>query len=284
MDSEPTASAGGVTSTPPSEVARRELFGVPIAAMTMDQALALVDDAVRERTRLQIGVVNAAKIVNMRRDPVLRDDVLSSDLILADGIAVVWAARLLGRPLPERVAGIDLMLGMLGNPRGYRVFCLGATSEVLDRACARIAADFPQAVIAGRHHGYFAPDEEEAVAAEVAGSRADVLFVAMTSPKKEKFMARWSATMGVPVCHGVGGSFDVLAGKARRAPQIWQKLGLEWLYRVKEEPGRLWKRYLVTNTLFCGMLLAALVKRVGVRAEAPGPVASPVPPRSRSDA
>jgi N-acetylglucosaminyldiphosphoundecaprenol N-acetyl-beta-D-mannosaminyltransferase len=173
---------------------------------------------------------------------------------------------------------------MLGNPRGYRVFCLGATSEVLDRACARIAADFPQAVIAGRHHGYFAPDEEEAVAAEVAGSRADVLFVAMTSPKKEKFMARWSATMGVPVCHGVGGSFDVLAGKARRAPQIWQKLGLEWLYRVKEEPGRLWKRYLVTNTLFCGMLLAALVKRVGVRAEAPGPVASPVPPRSRSDA
>jgi N-acetylglucosaminyldiphosphoundecaprenol N-acetyl-beta-D-mannosaminyltransferase len=252
--------------------------------MTMDQALAGVDDAVRERTRLQIGVVNAAKIVNMRRDPVLREDVLSSDLILADGIAVVWAARLLGRPLPERVAGIDLMLGMLRNPRGYRVFCLGATPEVLDRACARIAADFPQAVIAGRHHGYFAEGEEEAVAAEIAASRADVLFVAMTSPKKEKFMARWSASMGVPVCHGVGGSFDVLAGKARRAPELWQKLGLEWLYRVKEEPGRLWKRYLVTNTLFCGMLLAALFRRVGTPAAAPGPVGSPVPPRSRSDA
>lgn len=267
----------------PSGVERREVLGVPIEAMTMEQALARVERAVADRQRLQIGVVNAAKIVNMRRDPVLREDVLASDLILADGIAVVWAARLLGRPLPERVAGIDLMLGMLANPRGYRVFCLGATSEVLERACARIAADFPKAVIAGRYHGYFTADEEEAVAGQIADSRADILFVAMTSPKKEKFMARWSARMGVPVVHGVGGSFDVLAGKARRAPQLWQRLGLEWLYRVKEEPGRLWKRYLVTNTLFCGMLLGALVKGEG-RASEPGALGSPSSPRGRSDA
>jgi len=275
-----TATRGAVRQ----ETVRQELFGVPIEAMTMEQALARVDEAVRERKRLQIGVVNAAKIVNMRRDRVLREDVLSSDLILADGIAVVWAARLLGRPLPERVAGIDLMLGMLRNQRGYRVFCLGATPEVLDSACARIAADFTHALVAGRHHGYFTADEEEAVAAEIAASRADVLFVAMTSPKKENFLARWSDRLGVPVCHGVGGSFDVLAGKARRAPVLWQRLGLEWLYRVKEEPGRLWKRYLVTNTLFCGMLLSELVKGVGRRSGPQGAIRPAAPPSGRSDA
>ena len=111
-----------------------DLFGVPVAAIRMDATLGLVDDAVSTRRPLQIGVVNAAKLVNMRRDDELRADVLSSDVVLADGMAVVWASRILGRPLPERVAGIDLMMGMLtrGNAAGYRVYCLGATPEVLD--------------------------------------------------------------------------------------------------------------------------------------------------------
>ena len=109
--------------------ATRELLGCPIHALTLDQTLAEVDRAIRTRRRLRIGVVNAAKLVNMRRNAELREDVLSSDLILADGMSVVWAARLLGRPLPERVAGIDLMQEMLraGNELGYRVYCLGAT-------------------------------------------------------------------------------------------------------------------------------------------------------------
>jgi N-acetylglucosaminyldiphosphoundecaprenol N-acetyl-beta-D-mannosaminyltransferase len=241
----------------------RELFGVPIAAATMEDALDRVEAAIARRERLQIGVVNAAKIVNMQRDPLLREDVLSSDVIYADGMAVVWASRLLGRPLPERVAGIDLMKNILGRgaQRGWRVFCLGATDEVLDKAVARMAADYPGVSIVGRQHGYFGPADEEEVARAIADTRPDVLFVAMTSPKKENFLARWTGLINAPVCHGVGGSFDVLAGKVERAPEAWQRLGLEWLYRVKQEPRRLWRRYLVTNTLFCGMVLGQLLRR-----------------------
>jgi N-acetylglucosaminyldiphosphoundecaprenol N-acetyl-beta-D-mannosaminyltransferase len=245
----------------------QDILGVPVNALSMEQVLDRVSDTIARRGRLQLGVVNAAKVVNMRRDPALREDVLSSDLILADGIAVVWAGRLLGRRLPERVAGIDLMHGMLRRGQaGWRFFCLGATRDVLDKVVERIGLDYPGAVVAGSHDGYFKDAEEESVASEIADSRADVLLVAMTSPKKEKFLARWSETLGVPVCHGVGGSFDVMAGKVDRAPEAWQRLGLEWLYRVKQEPGRLWKRYLVTNTLFCGMLVREMAARIGRRA------------------
>jgi N-acetylglucosaminyldiphosphoundecaprenol N-acetyl-beta-D-mannosaminyltransferase len=232
------------------------LFDIPIAAVTMDAALDLIDRAIVDRRPLQIGVVNAAKVVNMGSDAGLRGAVLSSDVIFADGASVVWASRLLGAPLPERVAGIDLMTGMLarGNTRHYRVFCLGATEEVLAATVARIRAEYPGVEVVGHHHGYFKRDKEERVARMIAIARPDILFVAMTSPKKEEFMARWSDEMKVPICHGVGGSFDVMAGKVKRAPELWQRLGLEWLYRVKQEPGRLWKRYLVTNVQFIMMV------------------------------
>jgi len=251
--------AGEQTGWPLSipKPATRAFCGIPIAAMTMRQVLQLVDEVIGGRGRLQIGVVNAAKVVNMRRNELLREDVLSSDVILADGISVVWACRLLGQPLPERVAGIDLFMEILraGNARGYRVYCLGASQEVLDLVVARIAADFPGVKLVGAHHGYFGAGEEAEIAAEIEAARPDVLFVAMTSPKKEKFIARWSQQMDVRVCHGVGGSFDVFAGKVERAPQAWQRLGMEWLYRLVQEPRRLLRRYLVTNTLFCLMVL-----------------------------
>jgi N-acetylglucosaminyldiphosphoundecaprenol N-acetyl-beta-D-mannosaminyltransferase len=242
----------------------RELFGVPISAASMDEALLRVEEAVTGRRRHRIGVVNAAKIVNMRRDPALHEDVLTSDVIYADGMSVVWASRLLGRPLPERVAGIDLMHGILARAarRGWRVFCLGATDEVLEMAVARMEAAHPGLQVVGRQHGYFTAAQEEAVARAIAAARPDVLFVAMTSPKKESFLARWSDLIAAPVCHGVGGSFDVLAGKVERAPEAWQRLGLEWLYRVKQEPRRLWRRYLVTNTLFCAMVLGQWLRQL----------------------
>jgi N-acetylglucosaminyldiphosphoundecaprenol N-acetyl-beta-D-mannosaminyltransferase len=241
----------------------REMFGVPIAAITMDRALALVHDAIGTRRPLQIGVVNAAKLVNMRRDAELRADVLSSDLVLADGMAVVWASRALGCPLPERVAGIDLMMGMLarGNDAGYRVYCLGATPEVLGGVLGRIKREFPGVVIAGSHHGYFKDADEEAVAAHIEAARPDILLIAMTSPRKERFLSRWSRRLAVPVCHGVGGSFDVFAGYVQRAPDRWQRMGLEWLYRVKQEPRRLWKRYFTTNSAFVAMVAGALVRQ-----------------------
>jgi N-acetylglucosaminyldiphosphoundecaprenol N-acetyl-beta-D-mannosaminyltransferase len=251
-------------STTSGKAGVRNLFGVPVHALTMDQAMQKVEEAIAQNEQLQIGVVNAAKIVNMHRDETLRQDVVSSDLILADGMSVVWASHLLGQPLPERVTGIDLMLRMLrhGNKFRYRIYCLGATDDVLEKVTRKIAEDYPNVNIVGKRNGYFTAEEEADVAADIKASRPDILLVAITSPKKEQFLARWSDELAVPICHGVGGSFDVLAGKVDRAPEVWQRLGLEWLYRVKQEPGRLWKRYLVTNLLFCGMVARGMLRRL----------------------
>jgi N-acetylglucosaminyldiphosphoundecaprenol N-acetyl-beta-D-mannosaminyltransferase len=234
------------------------LFGITLSCYTLEETLDRIDEAISKREKLHIGVVNAAKTVNMRRNPKLRQDVLSSDMILADGMAVVWATKLLSpNPLPERVTGIDIMYGTFerGNKKGYRIFLFGATEKVSQIVAERLQNQYPGVVLAGRRNGYFNDDEEEEIAQQIAASKADILFVAITSPKKENFMARWTTTMNVPVVHGVGGSFDVMAGKVERAPMLWQKLGLEWLYRVKQEPGRLWKRYMVTNSIFCAMVL-----------------------------
>lgn len=238
----------------------RTLFGIKVHALTAAQALDNIDSAIKSRQSLHIGMLNAAKIVNMKRNPALGEDVRSSKMILADGSAVVMASKILQKPLPERVAGIDLMHGILarGAQQSYRVFCLGATPEIAQKTEQEIKAQYPGVVIAGSQHGYFSDDEEADIAQKIAASKADVLFVAITSPKKEQFMARWNKTMRVPVVHGVGGSFDVLAGKVQRAPLVWQKYGMEWLYRVLQEPRRLWKRYLLTNTLFLGLLLKEL--------------------------
>lgn len=244
-------------------VAVQPLFGVDVAAATMADAVGLVCDTIDARGRLQIGVVNAAKLVNMTRQPALRQAVLSCDVIFADGMAVVWASRILGQALPERVAGIDLMDALLakGSQRGWRVYLLGATEEVLAAALATFAGRYPGVEFVGSRHGYFTADEEPEIVAAIAASRPDVLLVGMTSPFKEQFIARWNDSLGVPVCHGVGGSFDVAAGKVRRAPEHWQRAGLEWLYRVVQEPRRLWRRYLVTNTLFATMVLLEAARR-----------------------
>jgi N-acetylglucosaminyldiphosphoundecaprenol N-acetyl-beta-D-mannosaminyltransferase len=240
------------------------LFDIPIKAMTMDQVLGLIEQAISSASPLQIGVVNAAKVVNMYRNPSLGADVLSSDVIFADGASVVWASHILGTPLPERVAGIDLMMGMLerGQKKGYRVYLLGATEEVNQTVANRIKADYPGVIVAGRRNGYFTADDEEAIANDIAQTSPDILLVAITSPKKEQFLARWSDRIKVPICHGVGGSFDVYAGKVKRAPLSWQRCGMEWLYRLLQEPGRMWKRYLVTNSLFCWLIIRELGRKV----------------------
>jgi len=240
---------------------RTQILGLPIDPLTMDAAIERVERAIQQRSRLLIGVVNAAKLVNLRRDGELRDAVLACDMLLADGMSVVWAGRLLRRRLPERVTGIDLMLRMLevADRRGYRVFFLGATEEVLSATVARIRREYPGVCVAGARNGYFGGEEESRVAAQIATAQPDMLLVAMSSPNKELFLRRWSSHMDVPVLHGVGGAFDVYAGKVRRAPPLWQRRGMEWFYRVLQEPRRLWKRYLVTNTLFTLLVLRELL-------------------------
>jgi N-acetylglucosaminyldiphosphoundecaprenol N-acetyl-beta-D-mannosaminyltransferase len=243
---------------------RRVLFGLPIDALTAQDVVARCRAALADRSRMLIGVVNAAKVVNTTRDPLLLRSVLESDVILADGQSVVWASRLLRRPLPERVAGIDLFESLLelAAVEGHSVYLLGARADVLQALQARLLERWPSLRVAGARDGYFAADEAAGVAADIRRAAPDMLFLGITSPKKELFLARFGPELGTPVLHGVGGSFDVLAGLTKRAPRIWQRLGLEWLYRVLQEPGRLWRRYLTTNTRFVWLTVRELVRPI----------------------
>jgi N-acetylglucosaminyldiphosphoundecaprenol N-acetyl-beta-D-mannosaminyltransferase len=250
-----------------AKVKARRLFGVPVHAVTMAQALEVCHSAVQEQRPMTIGVVNAAKVVNMQRQPLLREAVLAADLTVADGMSVVWASRLLRQPLPERITGIDLFqeLLALADRERYSVYLLGAEQAVLEEVARRIHREYPNVRIAGARNGYFSDAQSRQVAEHIRESRPDMLFVAMTPPKKEIFLATWGRLMKVPVCHGVGGSFDVMAGKVKRAPEFWQRTGLEWLYRTLQEPRRLWKRYLVTNSIFIWMVARELAGVVGRR-------------------
>ncbi|QCW50789.1 WecB/TagA/CpsF family glycosyltransferase [Nocardioides dongxiaopingii] len=253
----------------------RVLYGLDVDALRLPEVVDIAARTIDEHGRLLVGVVNAAKIAKLRVDPVLRDSLLTADVLLADGQSVVWASRLLRRPLPERVAGIDLFEALLGlaDERHLRVYLLGATPEVLERLRAAVADRWPGLVLAGWADGYYRAEESDEVAERIAASHADLLFLGMTTPRKENFVAAYGSSLGVPVVHGVGGSFDVLAGVTQRAPEAWQRAGLEWAYRVRQEPRRLWRRYLVTNTVFVGLTAAELLHRRGAypRPGAPEP-------------
>jgi N-acetylglucosaminyldiphosphoundecaprenol N-acetyl-beta-D-mannosaminyltransferase len=242
---------------------RQVLFGLSVDAVTLPEAVAVADRSVKSRARLLVGVVNAAKIVKLKTDPILRESLLEADLLLADGQAVVWASQLLGRPLPERVTGIDLFEALLdlADRDGLSVYLLGARAEVLGRVRDIIAVRWPRVRVAGSQHGYFPSEETGAVAERIAASHADMLFIAMGTPTKEIFLGTYGDRLAVPVLHGVGGSFDVLAGVTRRAPERWQRWGLEWAYRLVQEPRRLWRRYLVTNTAFLVLLVGERLRR-----------------------
>jgi N-acetylglucosaminyldiphosphoundecaprenol N-acetyl-beta-D-mannosaminyltransferase len=228
----------------------------------MDEAVARIDQAIAERRFCRHADLNGAIVVAMQDDDEMRASISGADLLVADGQSVVWAARLLGRPLPARVAGIDLMHRTieLAERRGYSIYILGARQDVLERAVERLREDHPALTVAGYRNGYFDEAEDASVADAIRASGADVLFVAIGSPRKEYFLGRHGPSLGVPYVMGVGGSIDVVAGVTRRAPAWIQRVGLEWAFRLAQEPRRLFRRYLVTNARFL-----ALVAREALR-------------------
>jgi N-acetylglucosaminyldiphosphoundecaprenol N-acetyl-beta-D-mannosaminyltransferase len=243
-------------ATPAKYGERVHLLGSPLDVVDMDEAVARCEAAIGAGEYLQHMSINAAKLVSMRDDEELREGVNACGLVTADGQSVVWAARVFGVRLPERVAGIDLMERMLAAAaeRGYRVYFLGARQQVLETAIARLRQRYPKLVVAGSQHGYFEDSETDEVAAAISGSNPDILFVAMSSPRKEHFLGRLGPSLGAPFAMGVGGSVDVIAGLTRRAPVLLQRLGLEWAYRMAQEPRRLAKRYLLKNASFVWMV------------------------------
>jgi N-acetylglucosaminyldiphosphoundecaprenol N-acetyl-beta-D-mannosaminyltransferase len=247
------------------------LFGLLLDALSLEGAVGRVDAAISAGHRLTHASVNAAKAVRAQNDPEFAAALRDCDLVTADGQPVVWAARLAGRPLPERVAGIDLMEALLAlaERRGYRVYLLGSEPEVLDAAAAEVVRRHPALRLAGKRDGFFAPDEESAVVAGIAAARPDMLFVALGTPQKELFQARHREQLGVTFTMGVGGAFDVLAGRVNRAPAWARRAGLEWSFRLAQEPRRLLRRYVVGNASFLG-LAAREVARARMGRALPG--------------
>jgi len=223
-----------------------DLLGISIDALDMEETVNRVAEFIRTGQPHRVITINPEFLYRAHYDRELRDLVKRADLVTPDGVGIVWACRLAGNPVPERVTGIDLMLRLAARAasEGWRVFFLGGAPGVAREAAERLRMKHPGLQIAGVYHGYFKTDEEEKVAVLVRETRPDLLFIAMGAPKQEWWMDRNLEKTGAAVALGVGGSFDVVTGRVRRAPRWVRRLHLEWLFRLLNEPSR-WRRQLV---------------------------------------
>ncbi len=242
---------------------RITICDIPVDALTKQQTVTIIDNAIREKRPIHHVVINAVKVANARKDKVLMDSIVNCDIINADGQGIVWASHLLKKPLPERVTGIDLMedLVKLAAERGYRIFFFGGKEEIVKSVVDIYTKKYGNQIIAGFRNGYFTKEEEPAIAQQISDSNAEILFVAMSSPKKEIFLNTYKDIIQTYFIMGVGGSFDVVAGFVKRAPKWMQQWGMEWFFRVMQEPRRMWKRYLFGNSAFIYMVLKEKFKQ-----------------------
>ena len=243
---------------------RIDLLGSPFDRVgmqsTIDQCMAWCSGP---RVPHTVITLNAALLCMMRRDAELSAACRGGDLIVADGVPVVWTSKLAGVPLPERVAGVDLTVRLLaeGAARGLSAYFLGARPEVVRGLVDYCRRTHPGLKVSGYRDGYFGPADHPGIVSEIAALAPHMLFVGMPSPFKETWCQRHRDALGVPVIVGVGGTFDVLTGYVRRAPRVLQNVGMEWSWRLAMEPRKMWKRYLHTNTEFLGLAAREIFRR-----------------------
>ena len=218
----------------------------------MDETISCVEQIIAEGTPTQHVVINAAKVNLMNDDPELAEIVNECPLINADGSSIIWAGKKLGVPLKERVTGCDLFqeLVAVAAEKGYTIYLFGAKEEVVTEVKRIFEKQYPSLKIVGYRNGYFTEDDEPEIVADMAKSGADMMFVAFSSPEKEYWVHKYLEQLGIPFVMGVGGSFDIVAGKTSRAPEWVQKIGMEWFYRFIQEPRRMWQRYIIGNARF----------------------------------
>lgn len=241
---------------------RVDVMGVSIDPWTMEQTVVATDALIKDGRFAHLVGVNADKLLQMRDNTEMDACVRRCEIVNADGASMVMAANKLGVKLPERVAGIDLMWELCGlaEREEYKVYLLGAKAEVVKKVALVLAEKYPGMAIVGFRDGYFSNDEFDAVIAEVEAVKPDIVFVGITSPKKERLIERFREQGAKGVFVGVGGSFDVVSGNIPRAPMWMQQANLEWFFRMMQEPKRLVKRYIVGNARFY-MLLGKEIKR-----------------------
>ncbi|WP_324249211.1 WecB/TagA/CpsF family glycosyltransferase [Collinsella aerofaciens] len=234
---------------------RYPILNTYVNAISLDETVDEVEKIIAKGVPTQHVVINASKVNLMETDHELASIVNECPLINADGASIVWAAKKLGVPLRERVTGIDLFQRLVGlaSEKGYSIYLFGAKEEVVTKVKAIFEDRYPGIQIAGYRNGYFTEADEPQIVSDMAASGADMMFVAFSSPKKEYWVHKYIDQIGIPFVMGVGGSFDVVAGVTDRAPTWMQEHGLEWFYRFIQEPGRLWKRYIIGNLKFVAL-------------------------------
>lgn len=238
-------------------------MGCAVDNLDLAESLALIEGFIRSGRPHRHGALSGNDVVRARRDPDLRRLIDGCDLINAEGRPLQWGSRLLGRPLKARVPCRALFEALMARAaqKGWRVFLLGAREEVVSGVARLYPARYPGLTIAGYRNGYWSQAEEEEVVAQISAARPDILFVAISSPTKEAFLARYQAAMKVPFAMGVGGTFDVAVGHVKRAPVWMQKAGLEWFYRFLQEPRRMFRRYFIEDMAFVALFAREWVRR-----------------------
>ena len=220
---------------------KTQLFGIPFDDGSREEAVSAALSLI-ERKQTAVAVTpNPEIVMKAARDPELMEALVTADLVLPDGVGLVWASRILGRPLRCRLPGIDLASALLAElaERSGSVFLLGAKPSVARLAGDRLLHQYPGLRIAGTHHGYFSPREEAALLEEIRGARPELLLVCLGSPRQELWMSRHRADLSGVLMIGLGGALDVFSGRLHRAPRSWRRLGLEWLFRLLQEPRRI---------------------------------------------
>lgn len=237
------------------EPSRYKILNTYVNAISMEETIQRVENIIKIGKPTQHVVINALKVNLMEEDEKLRRIVNSCPLINADGASIVWAARRLGVPLKERVTGCDLFQKLIAvaAEKGYKVYLFGAEEEVVVKVKELFEKKFPSLEIVGYRNGYFTEADEDKIVKDMAQSGAEMMFVAFSSPKKEYWVSKHIDQIGIPFVMGVGGSFDIVAGVTDRAPLWLQNHGLEWLYRLIQEPRRMWKRYIIGNARFVAL-------------------------------
>ena len=217
------------------------LLGIEVDKVNAADALSAFREFMKTPELDLICTPNSEIIMNAKKDPEMEAILKKASLVIPDGIGIVYASRILKDPLEGRVTGVDFLSDILAcsAKEGYRVYLLGAKPGVAEAAAKKMTETYPGLQIVGTHDGYFKADEEEALAKAIGETKPDFLCVAMGSPKQEKFAVRYKELLGVKAAMGVGGSLDVWAGTAKRAPEFYQKHGLEWFYRLCQEPSRI---------------------------------------------